>query len=179
MEPILSVTEIYVEKELDNDARVRFQTMIFPNHVAGRARRFDVVRLDLRRGRMEVIGRELPLVHARQIATEHDCETPAEYLDEHCDGFERGHTDHNCALNRCDDGSNDPTHCASCGKELSVFGTCDRQCADQAWLMAKHEEVCKSADIECDECGDSLDTEGNCDNCAEYRARLNSHGDCR
>ena len=193
MNPILSVTEVYVEHELDKDSRARFQTLIFPNHVAGRVRRFDVVRLDLRRGRMEVIGRELPLADARRVATLNRCDTAEDYLDDHCDGFERGHDGHECAERCCGaDRVDDP--CFSCGEQLTPGGHCENdKCENQAridepheparvlrggrWqdaVMAKHEEACRSADIECDECGDILDTEGNCPDCTERDKREHS-----
>jgi len=87
-EPITTITEIYVEEALDDDARVQYQTIVYPNHVSGSSRKFEVIRLDLRTGRFEITGRELDLATARYIATKNDCQTAEDYLPDRVDRSE-------------------------------------------------------------------------------------------
>lgn len=60
-----SVAEVYSHH---TPAGYDTTTMIMPDPMAGRRRRFTVVRLTHRNGEMVVIGRELTLGHARKIA---------------------------------------------------------------------------------------------------------------
>lgn len=87
-EPITSVTEMYIEKSLDEDARVQYQSIIYPNHVSGSDRKFEVIRLDLRSGRFEIIGRELDLATARSVATRNRCQTAEDYRADRLDSRE-------------------------------------------------------------------------------------------
>lgn len=87
-EPITSVTEMYIEKSLDEDARVQYQSIIYPNHVSGSDRKFEVIRLDLRSGRFEIIGRELDLATARSVATKNRCQTAEDYRADRLDSRE-------------------------------------------------------------------------------------------
>ena len=88
-EPITSVTEMYIEKALDDDSRVQYQTVIYPNHVSGSSRQtFEVIRLDLRSGRFEIVGRELYLATARHVATRNRCQTAEDYRADRLDSRE-------------------------------------------------------------------------------------------
>ena len=171
-ETITSVTEIYIEKELDSDARVRFQTMIFPDHSAGKAHRYEVIRLDLNQGRFEIIGRELDLVSARRVATKNPCETPEDYLNEHCDGFERGHDDHDCIAANHADLEQDCYVCGSLHDCIVCIEAEEREIArvnDQALSAAR--ELPVVSHVQCHECGDILDAQGNCPDCAQHEKR--------
>lgn len=85
-EPITSVTEMYIERALDDDSRVQYQTVIYPNHVTGSSHQtFEVIRLDLRSGRFEIVGRELDLATARHVATRNVCQTAEDYLSDRSD----------------------------------------------------------------------------------------------
>lgn len=159
-EPITSVTEMYIEKALDDDSRVQYQTVIYPNHVSGSSRKFEVIRLDLRSGRFEIVGRELDLATARHVATRNVCQTAEDYRVGDYDDLDMADVglpkDEPCCDN-CGDYLED----GDCPNDCNGEGLCER-CGEEPKTGPHLCDGCYGNS--CDYCAEELTPGGHCEN---------------